>query len=190
MRTLVLLAILLLCGGGAPVWGQKLEELRWLHKLTHYTPAEAPAYDAWVIVPSAGEAEGGQDLEKVVDAIAGETKSAIAHIYLHDLIRRSELQEAVMSYVAAQPEFQKHPPPAGFGRWEFKNADRMRMLVSQGILQSPFGQACTAVLAKHGKSVRKASMEKLFFTKKDGKWAWDAIVWLLVDEPPKSDGKK
>jgi hypothetical protein len=143
-----------------------------------------------VIEPSAKVEEGGRELKKVVEAIAAESNSSIVHIYLKDLIRGREMQEAVMNYVTAQPEFQNHPPPTGFGRWEFKNSEKMRALVGQGILRSPFGEACSAVLAKHGKSVRAVSMEKLFFTRKDGKWGWDAIVWLLVDEPPKSAKKR
>ena len=180
------LTAVLFCCAAPAVFAQNLAELRWVHQLVHYTPAEAPAYDQWVIVPPAPRSENAQDFAAVVEAISHETNTSIAHIYLAELIRRPELQAAVMEYVTAQPEFQKHPPPTGFGRWEFKNSGRMRALVEQGLLRSPFVRDCNAVLGKHGKAVTSVSMEKLFFTRKNSQWGWDAIVWLRVDPQPKA----
>jgi len=176
---------LLLCGTPFVVRGQSLAELRWDHKLEHYTPAEGAAYNAWVITPPARESASPQDLGTVLEVISHDANPSIAHLFLGDLIRRPGLQTAVMDYVSAQPEFQKHPPPTGFGRWEFKNSAKLRALVEQGLLRSPFVADGNALLAKQGKAVISVSMEKLFFTKQDGKWGWDAIVWLRIDPPPK-----
>lgn len=180
---------LLLCGTPFLARAQNLSELRWDHKREHYTPAEAPAYNTWVITPPARESTNPQELGLVLEDISHDANPSIAHIFLGDLIRRPGLQTAVMDYVAAQPEFQKNPPPTGFGRWEFKNSAKLRELVEQGLLRSPFVANCNALLAKYGKAVKSVSMEKLFFTKKDDQWAWDAIVWLKIDPPPKDAGK-
>lgn len=163
---------------------QSLVELRWDHKLEHYERAERSAYDAWVITPPARESASPRDLGAVLDAISREPNSSIASIFLGDLVRRPELQAAVMAYVVVQPEFQKRPPPTGFGRWEFKNSTKLQALVEQGLLRSPLVAGCNALLAKQGKAIKSVSMEKLFFTKKDGQWGWDAIVWLRIDPPP------
>lgn len=181
------LAALLLGGMVIPACAQNLAELRWDYQLTHYTPAESPAYDAWTISPPASGSTQAKDLAGVLESISHEKELAISGIFLRELNRQPELQKAVMDYVAAQPEFQKHPPPAGFGRWEFKNSAKLRALVEQGILKSPFVADCNAALGKYGKAVKSASMEKLFFTKKDGQWGWDAMVWLVIDPPPKSE---
>ena len=182
------LAVAAFYGASEDICAQELTDLRWDHELVHYTPAEFPAYDKWVITLPSTKSEHPLDLAAIVDAISHEGNTSIAHIYLADLIRKPEMQKAVMDYVSAQPEFQKHPPPTGFGRWEFKNAAKMRDLVGQGLLRSPFVADCNAVLGKHGKAVKSVSMEKLFFTKKDGVWGWDAIVWLKIDPPPKTSG--
>jgi hypothetical protein len=182
---LTVVAALLLSGVVPAVRAQNLSELRWDHHLEHYQRADASAYDAWVITPPARESRNPENFEAITEVISKESHQSIAHIFLGELVRRPELQSAVMTYVAAQPEFQQHPPPAGFGRWEFKNSAKLRALVEQGILRSPFVADCNAVLNKHGKAVKAVLMEKLFFTKKDGQWGWDAIVWLKIDPPPK-----
>jgi len=179
---------LLFCSVLSTVRAQSVAELRWDHRLEHYTRAEASAYDAWVIAPPVRESTDPQELGAILEAISHQPNTSIAHIFLGDLIRRPGFQAAVMDYVSAQPEFQKHPPPTGFGRWEFKNSAKLRVLVEQGLLRSPFVADCNALLVKHGKAVKSVSMEKLFFTKQDGKWGWDAIVWLMIDPPP--NGKR
>jgi hypothetical protein len=183
------LLALLFCGAVSTVPAQNLAELRWDYKLEHNTPAEAPAYDAWVISPPASGSAEAKDLAGVLESISHEKAPAISGIFLRELNRQPELQKAVMEYVTAQPEFQKHPPPTGFGHWEFKNSAKMRALVEQGLLRSPFVTDCNALLAKHGKAIKSVSMEKLFFTKKDGEWGWDAMVWLVIDPPPKAAAK-
>ena len=183
------LAVAICCGTAANLSAQELKDLRWDYKLEHYTPAEAPAYDAWTISPPASGSTQAKDLAAVLESISHEKDLAISGIFLRELNRQPELQKAVMDFVAAQPEFQKHPPPTGFGRWEFKNSAKLRALVEEGILKSPFVADCNAALAKYGKAVKSASMEKLFFTKKDGQWGWDAMVWLVIDPPPKSEGR-
>ncbi|MDR3404462.1 MAG: hypothetical protein P4L99_18320 [Chthoniobacter sp.] len=180
-----LVAALLVGGAGSTLLAQNLAELRWDHRLEHYPRAEASAYDAWTITPPAHGSENPQEFGTIVEAIGHEANTSIAHIFLGDLVRQPELQKAVIEYVTAQPEFQKHAPPTGFGRWEFKNSDKLRALVAEGLMKSPFVADCNAALAKQGKAVKSVSMEKLFFTKKDGQWGWDAIVWLLVDPAPK-----
>ncbi len=184
MRMLCRLAALLLGGAGPALFAQNLAELRWDHQLVHYTRAEASAYDAWTITPPAHGSEHPQDFGTIVEAIGHEANSSIAHIFLGELVRRPELQKAVVAYVTAQPEFQKHPPPTGFGRWEFRNSDQLRALVAKGLMRSPFVADCNAALGRQGKAVKSVSMEKLFFTKKDGQWGWDAMVWLMVDPAP------
>ncbi|MEP6670924.1 MAG: hypothetical protein ABJF10_17325 [Chthoniobacter sp.] len=185
-RVLGCLVVALLWATVLPVSAEDLAELRWGRKLAHYTPADLPAFDAWVITsPALGTGEG-QNLTTVLDAIAHEPTPTIEHFYLADLIQRPDLQKAVMDFVMAQREFQKRPPPTGFGRWEFRNSDQMRALVAQGIMKSPFVAECDQRLAKYGKSIRSVSMEKLFFTKKDGQWGWNASVWLMVDPWPKA----
>lgn len=179
-----------LCGAPADISAQELKELHWDYQLEHHTPAEAPAYDAWSISPPATGSTKATNLAAVLEGISQENELAISGIFLRELNRQPELQKAVMEYVAAQPEFQKHPPPAGFGRWEFKNSARLRALVEQGILKSPFVADCNAALGKYGKAVKSVSMEKLFFTKKDGQWSWDAMVWLVIDPPPKGNAAK
>jgi len=184
------LAVLVVGGAGSALYGQNLAELRWDHQLEHYTRAEASAYDAWTITPPTRGSEKPQDLETIVEGIARQPNSSIAYIFLGELVRRPELQKAVVEYVTVQRELQKHAPPTGFGRWEFKNSDKLRALVVEGLMHSPFVADCNAALGKQGKAVKSVSMEKLFFTMKDGRWGWDAIVWLVVDPPPQDAPKK
>lgn len=179
------LIIALLALALAPAFAQDFSTLRWNHELEHFTHAEGSAYDAWIITPPAAGGAKPHDFATIVDSIFQEPQTRIAHIFLGDLVRRPEFQKPVMDYVAAQPEFRQHPPPVGFGRWEFKNSKKMRYLVEQGLLRSPFATSCNVVLGPHGKMVGAVSMEKLFFTKKDGQWAWDAMVYLIIDPPPK-----
>lgn len=182
---------MLLCGTLSTARAQHLAEVRWQYRLEHFTPAEAPAYDAWIIEPQ-DAATRVENFGSLMDLLSGEGNSNIEHVYLRNLVRQPETRDAVMKYVEAQPEFKKNPPPAGFGRWEFKNSKTMRRLVEQGILKSPLVVEISEQLAKHGKTVRSVSMEKLFFTKKEGDWSWDAMVWLMIDapNPGKAGGKK
>jgi hypothetical protein len=171
-------------GAGSAIRAEDFAELRWDYQLVHYTPAEGPVFDAWVISPPTVKGES-ESLAVLLDDISRQPNSRIAHIYLSKVMLRPDLQEAVMKFMTGQPEFQKHPPPTGFGRWEFKNSDRMRVLVAKALMGSPFVADCNALLGKQGKSVRSVSIEKLFFTKEEGKWGWNASVWLMVDPLPK-----
>jgi hypothetical protein len=186
--------VVLLCAGGPASSAQELAKLLWDHKLVHYTPAEAPAYDAWIITPPAGGSPDPRALAAVLDDIFQRENTVISHIYLAALIRGPELQADVIAYVLAHPEFQKQPPPKGFSRWAFRDNAKMRALIEQGMLHARFVADCNSALAKHGRAVQWVSMEKLFFTKKDGQWGWDAITWLMLEPRPKSvpdrSGKK
>jgi hypothetical protein len=177
----------LFCFAVAAASGQDLATLKWGYSLVHYPPMDhKPAFDAWVINGKSSKDDQKVDtLAGLLTDIAHQQNTSVAHFYLgRDLVLQPPLQKAVMDYVSAQPEFQKHPPPAGVGRWEFKNGGKMRALIGEGLMHSPFVAECNVLLGKYGKSVRSVSMEKLFFTKKDDQWGWDAMVWLMIDPSP------
>ena len=191
MRRCVLggLVALLFCAAGSTLFGQNLAELRWDHKLEHFPRAEASAYDAWTISPPTRGSENPQDFGTIVEGIAHEANTSISYIFLGDLVQRPELQKAVIEYVTAQPEYQKHPPPRK-GRWEFMKSGKLGVLVKEGLMHSPLVADCNAVLGKYDKVVGSVSMEEIFFTKKDGQWGWGAAAWLSIDAPPQDAPKK
>jgi hypothetical protein len=187
---LVIVVLTTLANGAARA--QDLETLQWVYELAHYTPADADAYNVWIIgaTPLHRENEKVDTLAHLLEDISHQSNTRIAHVYLGGISNQQpKLQQSVMDYVAASREFQKHPPPIGFGRWEYKNSEKMRALVAEGVMKSPFVAEWNALLGKYGKSVRSASMEKLFFIKDEGRWGWNAAVWLMIDPPEKQPAK-
>jgi hypothetical protein len=187
LRFLALACGALLGGGGEIGHAQELATLRWDHQLDHYTPAEAPAYDAWIITPSEPKSEDPRDFGAVLDDIFHRENPRLSHIYLRGLTGDPDLQDDVMSYILARPDFQAHPSPKGFNRWAFQDNTRMRALVEQGVLHSRFVADCNALLARYGREVEWVSMEELFFVKKEGRLIWDAGMWLIL-EPRRAAG--
>ncbi len=177
MQTLrIIFGILACC-----ILSSRAAEVLWKAELVHYDFVQPP-YDAWVVSRTFETGPQSQQLTNVFSTIPAKDKNArIAHIYLGDHVGQKDLQSDVVSYLEKQESFRKNPPPSGQGAWTFKNIAEIKKLVAEGLMQSKFANSINAALAPQKKRITSVSMEKLLFTKKDGKTVWSATVWLMID---------
>ena len=162
------------------ILSSRASEVLWKAELVHYDLV--PPYDAWVVSPALEAGPQSQQLTNVFATIHAKDKNArIAHVYLGDQVGQKELQSDVVSYLEKQESFKKTLPPSGQGAWTFKNIAEIKKLVAEGLMQSKFANSINAALAPQKKRITSVSMEKLLFTKKDGRTVWNAIVWLKID---------
>src|SRR5258707_656251 len=141
------------------------DEALWQAQLVH--PDTGP--DEWVI----SQAVAPTKPEKIADAFktiyAKDKQPRIRHVALGELFKRADLQADVIAYLESQPAFNASLPPFGHNRWGFKNSAEIPKLVSAALLQSKFVESLNKELAAFGWKATDTNMEKLFFTKDDGK---------------------
>jgi hypothetical protein len=177
MHTLRIILGILVCF----ILSSRAGEVLWKAELVHYDLVQPP-YDAWVVSRALEAGPQSQQLTNVLATIHAKDKNArIAHVYLGGQVGQKDLQSDVVSYLEKQESFKKTPPPSGQGAWTFKNIEEIKKLVAEGLMQSKFANSINAALAPQKKRITSVSMEKLLFTKKDGKTVWNAIVWFKID---------
>lgn len=150
------------------------DEALWTADLVHY----GSDGDKWVIEPAV-ESTKAQRLAAVLQTIHSKGQEVqFKHIALNTLYSRADLQSDVIGYLEKQELFQTSPPPVGKGRWDFKNSGEIQKLVKNALLETQFVTLLNKELAAYGWKISSVSMEKLYFTKEDGKLKWHAIVWM------------
>jgi hypothetical protein len=177
----VIIGIAGLIGALSIVGTASVDERLWAADLVHYEAGT----DKWVIRPAVEPTEP-QSLADVLRRIHTTVDSPdINHIALGTLFKRTDLQFEVVRYLENHPQFRRTPPPFGKNRWDFESSGEIRKLVADALLSSVFVTSIRQQLQGYNWSISSVDIEKLYFTKEDGKIAWHGIVWLKLSKRAK-----
>jgi len=144
----------------------------WTAKLVHYGEDK----DEWAIYLATDPIKPSQLSELLKNIFNQDQNARIHHIALGKLFAREDIQTEVVNYLQKQELFQSSPPPFGLNQWNYKGSGEIHKLVSDALLQSKFVASLNQELAMYHRKIMSAGIEKLFFTKEDGKIKWHGIV--------------